>query len=53
VQEWTAELAPANAELRLDEARFEALFHMSQMVAASEQEIITFALRTAAKPYGR
>jgi PAS domain S-box-containing protein len=31
-------------ELRLDEARFEALYKMSQMVEAPEREIIDFAL---------
>ncbi len=34
----------AQEELRLDEARFEALYKMSQMMGAREQEIIDFAL---------
>ena len=45
VQERTAELAGANKALKLDDARLEALWTLSQMTEASAEEIFAFTLQ--------
>ena len=45
VQERTAELAESNKALKLDDARLEALWTLSQMTEASMKEIFAFTLQ--------
>ena len=45
VQERTAQLAESNKALKLDDARLEALWTLSQMTEASSEEIFAFTLQ--------
>ncbi len=49
VQERTAELAKSNRALRLDEARLEALWKLSQMAEATTKDIVDFTLEQQIK----